>query len=67
MPEGTFYLWVRRVGVDGWTLARELAERAGIVVSPGEFYGLGSSEHVRVAMVQPDATVAAVAERISNS
>ena len=39
MPEGAFYLWCSKDGVDGWELARELAEQSGLVVSPGELYG----------------------------
>jgi succinyldiaminopimelate transaminase len=66
MPDGTFYLWVRRSGVDGWELARELAERAGLLVSPGEFYGVGASEHVRIAMVQPDDAISLVSERLTS-
>ena len=34
--------------------ARDLAERVGVVVSPGEFYGPYSTGHFRVAAVQPD-------------
>jgi aspartate/methionine/tyrosine aminotransferase len=33
-------------------------------VSPGEFYGPASSGFVRVAVVQPDAAVELVAERL---
>ena len=40
-PDGAFYLWVAAPGGDAWAAARDLAERAGIVVSPGEFYGAG--------------------------
>ena len=39
---------------DAWAAARDLAERVGIVVSPGEFYGPSSTGHFRVAAVQPD-------------
>ncbi len=54
MPEGTFYLWMRRRGVDGWSLARELAETAGLLTSPGELYGEAGAQFVRLAVVQPD-------------
>jgi len=33
-------------------------------VSPGDFYGTGGSRHVRVAVVQPDAKLKLVAERL---
>ena len=63
MPGGGFYLWVPAPDGDAWGLAERLAQRLGIVVSPGEFYGDAAPGHVRVAVVQPDEVIAAVAER----
>ena len=54
MPDGAFYLWVPAPDGDAWAAARDLAERVGIVVSPGEFYGPAGADHFRVAAVQPD-------------
>jgi succinyldiaminopimelate transaminase len=55
LPEGSFYLWVSRRGIeDGWQVAGELADAAGMLVSPGELFGPAGASHVRVAMVQPD-------------
>lgn len=54
LPAGGFYLWVPAPGGDAWGLARRLAERAGIVASPGEFYGQAAAGHLRLAAVQPD-------------
>jgi succinyldiaminopimelate transaminase len=78
VPAGTFYLWVpvpswaeasgRAEGRDGaWVLAEVLAEAAGMLVSPGEFYGQSGSGHVRIAMVQPDDRIELVAERLARS
>lgn len=53
LPRGAFYLWVPAPDGDAWGLARALAEHAGVVVSPGEFYGDASPGHVRLAVVQP--------------
>ena len=53
-PAGGFYLWVPAPGGDAWGLARRLAERAGLVASPGEFYGQAAAGHLRLAAVQPD-------------
>jgi succinyldiaminopimelate transaminase len=62
LPAGAFYLWV--AAPDAWLAARELAERAGIVVSPGEFYGPASAAYFRVAAVQPDDRIELAAARL---
>ncbi|TAM88560.1 MAG: succinyldiaminopimelate transaminase [Jatrophihabitans sp.] len=62
MPAGGFYLW--SAAADPWAAARDLAERAGIVVSPGEFYGAAGADHFRVAAVAPDEVIEAVARRV---
>jgi aspartate/methionine/tyrosine aminotransferase len=63
LPSGAFYLWVKAPG-DAWDAAADLAARAGIVVSPGEFYGPAGSDHFRVAAVQPDDRIALAASRV---
>jgi aspartate/methionine/tyrosine aminotransferase len=63
LPRGAFYLWVPAPGGDAWGAARDLAERIGIVVSPGEFYGSASTGWFRVAAVQPDERIAVAAAR----
>jgi succinyldiaminopimelate transaminase len=55
LPDGGFYLWVPAPGGDAWGLARRLATELGVVASPGEFYGDAAADHVRLAVVQPDA------------
>lgn len=78
MPAGGFYLWVpvpawARAHDDtdpargAWVLAEALAEVAGVLVSPGEFYGERGAGHVRVAAVQPDERLDMVAERLESS
>lgn len=54
LPAGGFYLWVPAPDGDAWALAVLLAERLGIVGSPGEFYGPDAAGHLRLAAVQPD-------------
>jgi succinyldiaminopimelate transaminase len=61
MPAGAFYLWVPVV--DAWAAARDLADRVGIIVSPGEFYGTAGRDHVRIAVVQPDDRIELAAKR----
>ena len=77
-PAGGFYLWVpvpvwaHEVGAaqerpGAWALAEALAEAAGAVVSPGEFYGPQAEGYVRVAAVQPDERIELMAERLTSS
>ncbi len=66
--EGTFYLWAGRDGTDdGWGIAAELADSAGLLVSPGELYGDAGHGHVRIAMVQPDERLALACERLQSA
>lgn len=65
MPQGAFYLWVAAPGGDAWALARRLAEEAGMLVSPGEFYGPAGAGHVRIAAVQPLDRIAEAVARLA--
>ncbi len=69
LPEGSFYLWVPVPGSlgDGWALTEALARHAGLLVSPGEFYGPDGAGHVRVAVVQPMERLALAAARLAAS
>jgi aspartate/methionine/tyrosine aminotransferase len=78
VPAGTFYLWVpvppwaqhqgQAEGRDGaWVLAELLAEAAGMLVSPGEFYGDQAVGHVRIAVVQPDDRIELAATRLAET
>jgi succinyldiaminopimelate transaminase len=62
LPAGGFYLWFR-VG-DAWEFTERLAREAGTLISPGEFYGPAGADYVRAAVVQPDAMIDLVAERL---
>lgn len=52
-PEGGFYLWVPAPDGDEWSWTRWWAETAGVLVSPGSFYGSDGLGYVRMAMVAP--------------
>jgi aspartate/methionine/tyrosine aminotransferase len=78
LPAGGFYLWVpvpvwadtQGVGEGrsgAWVLTTALAEAAGMLVSPGEFYGARAAGFVRVAAVQPDDRIELVASRLASS
>jgi succinyldiaminopimelate transaminase len=62
MPAGGFYLWFD--AEDGWAFAEDLAAHAGALVSPGDFYGSGGANNVRVAVVQPDDRIDLVIQRL---
>jgi succinyldiaminopimelate transaminase len=64
LPDGAFYLWVAAPGGDAWAAARDLAVQAGVVVSPGEFYGPDGAGYFRVAAVQPDDRIELAAARV---
>jgi succinyldiaminopimelate transaminase len=64
LPHGGFYLWAEAPGGDAWAATEQLARRAGIVVSPGEFYGPASTGYFRVAAVQPDDLIELAAARV---
>jgi len=79
LPDGGFYLWVpvpswaveaaredAAGGGGAWVLAEALAEMAGALVSPGDFYGEDSTA-VRVAAVQPDSRIVLVGERLARA
>jgi len=65
LPGGSFYLWAGAPAGDAWAFTRDLAERGGALVSPGDLYGAGGAGHVRVAMVQPLERLRLVADRLS--
>jgi succinyldiaminopimelate transaminase len=57
------YLWATR-DEPCWTTVAWLAER-GILVAPGEFYGVAGARHVRVALTATDERVTAAAQRLA--
>ena len=64
MPEGGIYLWAPAPDGDAWGLAGTLAATAGMIVSPGEFYGPAGAGYVRVAAVAPMDQLDLVASRV---
>jgi aspartate/methionine/tyrosine aminotransferase len=67
LPAGGFYLWVPAPGGDAWALVRRLATEAGVLASPGEFYGTAGAGHVRFAVVQPLERIDLVARRLASA
>ena len=62
LPAGGFYLWFEVP--DAWEFTERLAREGGALVSPGEFYGAAGERFVRIAVVQPDAAIEALATRL---
>ena len=59
------YLWVTDPSgrVDGWGLVRAFAE-LGIIVAPGDFYGVAGKGRVRISLTATDERVAEAADRM---
>lgn len=64
-PRGGFYLWARAPGGDAWGFTERLAREAGVLVSPGEFYGETGAGHVRIALVTTRERLELVADRLA--
>ena len=64
LPEGAFYLWIAAPSGDAWAAAGDIAQRIGVVVSPGDFYGSSSAGWFRVAAVAPDERIELAASRL---
>ncbi len=58
------YLWATR-NESCWNTVSWLAER-GILVAPGEFYGVTGAQHVRVALTATDERVGAAVARLGS-
>jgi succinyldiaminopimelate transaminase len=70
LPEGGFYLWVPVPPgrwSDAWAMAEALAVDGGMLASPGDLYGEGGGDHVRVAVVQPMERLALVGQRLARA
>jgi succinyldiaminopimelate transaminase len=70
LPEGGFYLWVPVPAgrwPDAWAMAEALATEGGMLVSPGDLYGEGGGDHVRVAVVQPMERLELVGQRLARA
>lgn len=64
----TMFLWARVP--HGWTsmeFARELLERAGVVVIPGSAFGAEGEGYVRIALVREEEVLLKVVQRIKES
>jgi succinyldiaminopimelate transaminase len=58
------YLWASHPERDCWTSVAMLAE-AGILVTPGEFYGQAGTRHIRVSLTATDERIGAAVARLA--
>lgn len=65
LPRGGFYLWAAAPDGNAWAFTRTLLAEAGILVSPGEFYGAAAAGYVRVAAVLTDEALELVESRLN--
>ena len=61
--EAGLYLWATRNETD-WESVAWFAER-GILVTPGNFYGVKGAQHIRIAMTATDAQIDELVKRLS--
>jgi succinyldiaminopimelate transaminase len=64
LPGGGFYLWAPAPGGDAWGFTERLATQGGLLVAPGDIFGLPGAGYVRIAMVQPLERLDLVASRL---
>lgn len=57
------YLWTTR-GEPCWQTVSWFSER-GVLVTPGDFYGVAGAHHVRIALTATDEAIAQVPERLA--
>jgi len=67
LPGGGFYLWAPAPDGDDWGLVGRLAAEAGVLASPGEFYGEAGRGWVRLAAVAPGERLELAAQRLGGS
>ena len=63
-PEGAFYLWAEKNGLNCWDIVSELADEFGVLVTPGDFFGSNCSKKIRIAAVQPEPVITLLKDRI---
>lgn len=68
-PKGTMFAWAPLPGgyMDSTKFTMELADRSGVLVTPGVSFGPHGEGHVRMALVQNPARIAEAVRRIKDS
>ncbi|MDD3429018.1 MAG: aminotransferase class I/II-fold pyridoxal phosphate-dependent enzyme [Oscillospiraceae bacterium] len=68
-PKATMFVWAPLPCgyTDDEAFALELMEKSGVIVTPGSAFGPGGKGHVRMALVQQEATINTAVARIAAS
>ncbi len=66
-PAATMFVWAPVPGRYTTTMefVRDLVERSGVLVSPGDSFGPGGEGYVRMALVQPEDRLAVAVQRVA--
>ena len=68
VPRATLYIWMKvPPGYDSRGFAREMLEKAEVVVAPGSAYGSQGEGYVRFSLTLPDGRLREGVERIKNA
>lgn len=67
-PKATIYIWVPvPEGYTSTSFAEHVLDQAGVVVTPGNGYGLCGEGYVRISMTAPDERIREAVDRIERS
>ena len=68
-PEATMFVWARLPAAypDSTAFCMELAEKTGVILTPGVSFGPGGEGYVRIALVRGAADLERVCEKIAES
>jgi aspartate aminotransferase len=65
-PEGAFYIFPGYEGKDSETVASDLLDREGVVVTPGSAFGVQGENHLRISFAASNETITEGMERINS-
>jgi LL-diaminopimelate aminotransferase len=65
-PQGAIYIWGRVESGDGASYVEQALERALVALAPGEAYGPGGTQYVRISLGIPDQRLEIALDRLKN-
>jgi len=64
LPKGSIYLWARVKHGDDVAYCRSALHEAGVSLTPGAVYGKAGAGYIRMSLVQPQAVLHEMLERL---